>query len=322
MKTLITLLLAFVLIVPAWAQTDTTKVEDDFEEMIEKIVDTHDTIVTASDAEKDTVHIRIGKHHVEVVSGDKNTHIDVETMDDFESKWDDYKWEWDPEVEDAKPKKKKKRKFDGHWEGLDFGVNLLMDQAPLGDKVAPYALYPEGTPNFMEVRPEKSFEVNWNIAEYSFGLGSYMGFVTGIGLNFNDYKFKNKYTIVKDENGMIQPSALPEEDFRKSKLSTVYLTAPLLFEVQIPGNHGSDRLFVTAGVVGGLKIGDHTKYKIGNEKSKDKGDFNLNPWRWSYMAKIGFDDFGIYATYCNTPLFESGSGPELYPLSIGVTMNF
>ena len=199
---------------------------------------------------------------------------------------------------------------------MEFGGNQLWETETA------YANYPVGTPSFLETRPEKSFEVNWNFAEYSFGFGSYMGIVTGLGINWNDYKFKNKYTIELDNNGVVQPVALAEKDFRLSKLSTVYLTAPLMFEFQIPGNHGQDRLFVAAGLIGGLKLGEHTKTKIGDNKEKDKGDFNLSPLRWGYTARIGFDDMGIFATYYNTKLFENGKGPEVTPLTIGFTFNF
>ena len=306
MKTLITLIVAFAIAFPAIAQTDSVQVtEPDFENLIKK------TDAVNVKEKKDTVHVRLGKHHVEIISGDKKTHIDVEELNEFESKWDDYDFEIN-EVETIHSKRK--RKFDGHWDGIDFGGNFLLD--------TDYSMYPEGTPDFLLTRPEKSFEFNWNFAEYSFGFGSYVGIVTGLGLNFNDYKFKNRLTIQTDENGLIQPVELPEGDFRKSKLSTVFLTAPLMLEFQIPGNHGQDRLFIAAGLIGGVKLGEHTKTKIGNEKLKDKGDFNISPLRWGYTARIGFEDMGIFATYYNTPLFEEGKGPATTPVTVGLTFSF
>jgi hypothetical protein len=249
---------------------------------------------------KDTVHVRIGNQNIEIITSDRDTKVKIDDAEGLP-----------PDIECSK---KRKRKFDGHWDGLDFGANLLLE--------TDYSMYPEGTPEFLETRVEKSFEFNMNLFEYSFGFGQYLGLVTGLGFNFNDYKFKNRYSFKKDENGVLQPYALPEGDFRKSKLSTVYLTAPLLFEFQIPDNRGEDRLFVAGGVIGGLKLGEHTKYKIGDEKSKDKGDHGIAPLRWGYTARIGFDDFGIYGTYYNTKLFEDGVGPATTPVTIGVTLSF
>ncbi|MBP7508982.1 MAG: hypothetical protein KA807_14310 [Prolixibacteraceae bacterium] len=288
--------------------TDSTEAVTETEEIEETEEDVQYKDSTKT-SEKDTVHIRIGKHAIEITTDEDKTHIDVERIDEFESRWE----RKEREQYDRKHYGSRKR-FDGHWMGIDFGGNQLLNTN--------YSLYPEGTVSFMETSPEKSFEVNINLFEYSFGFSSYFGLVTGLGVNFNDYKFKNRATIIKDENGVIQPSPLPEGDFRLSKLSTVFITAPLLVEFQIPGQWDEDRLFITAGVIGGVKINEYTKTQIGEEKRKDKGDHNLSPVRWGYTARVGFESFGLYATYYNTKLFKSGLGPDTTPFTVGVTFTF
>jgi hypothetical protein len=273
-------------------------------------------------ADGDTVNIRIGKKSMEIITKDKNTHVNIETLEDFESSWDEdddnsksfnQNWEFDSDNFSLK-KQNKKRRFDGHWQGIDFGGNQLWDVK------YPTTLYDGSAGDFLATRPEKSFEFNFNFAEYSFGFNSYMGLVTGLGFNFNDYKLKNSYTVYRDEQGIIQPRLLPTDDLRKTKISTVYLHAPLLFEFQIPGQY--DRMFVSGGIIGGVKLGQHTKTKIGSDKAKSRSDLNLSPVRWGYTARIGFEDVGLYATYYNTKFFEAGKGPEATPLTIGFTFTF
>jgi len=259
----------------------------------------------------DTVHIRVGNHAIEIITEDKKTHIDVDKLDDFDSRWGHHD---DDEIKTIY--RHKGNKFDGHWSGIDFGGNQLLNTT------YPAAIYPEGTPEFITTSPEKSFEVNLNLLEYSFGFTSYFGFVTGLGLNFNDYKFKNRYTLTKDDNGVIQPATLPEGDFRLSKLSTTFITAPFLLEVQIPGQFDNKRIFITAGVIGGVKIHEHIKTQIGEEKKRDNGDFNINALRWGYTARIGFENMGIFATYYNTKLFKDGFGPDTTPATIGLSFTF
>ncbi len=264
----------------------------------------------------DTVHIRVGNHAVEIISNDKNTRIDVERIDSFQTRWEN--WDNnnfdDEEIETIKHREHKK--FDGHWGGIDFGGNQLLNTT------YPSEIYAEGTPEFLTTAPEKSFEVNLNLIEYSWGFSSYIGFVTGLGFNFNDYKFKDNYTIKTDENGKIQPVELEDSDFRMSKLSTTFITAPLILEFQIPGQYDHKRLFVSAGVIGGVKIHEHTKTKIGDEKKRSNGNLNIAPLRWGYTARIGFEDFGVYATYYNTKLFEKGTGPETTPFTVGLAFCF
>jgi hypothetical protein len=262
-------------------------------------------------AKKDTVQIRVGKHNVEVITDGENTQIEVEKIKDFKSRWENNDWD-DEKIKPIKHKNHNK-KFDGHWDSFDFGGNMLYKTN--------YDNYAAGTPHFLDIRPEKSFECNINFAEYSFGFGQYIGIVTGLGFNFNDYKFKNQYTI-EAIDGVLQPVALPNEDFRLSKLSTGFLTAPLMLEIQIPGNGGEDRLFIAGGLIGGLKMGEHTKTRIGDQKLKNKGDHFVSPLRWGYTARIGFEDMGVFATYYVTELFESGKGPVTNPLTIGLTFSF
>lgn len=296
------------------AQTDTTATDSEFDQLISNMQTDQDSIQKTEKSDSDTLKVRLGNANVKIVTKDNKAHIDVETDDsDVNRKWNKYDKDYE---RTHKPKvKRSRKKFDGHWDAMEFGGNLF-------DKTDYQTLYPVRNYDFMETSPEKGIEFNLNFAEYSFGFGSYMGIVTGLGINWNNYRFKNNNTIIKDENGMIQAVDLPTEDFRKSKLTTIYLTAPLMFEFQIPGNYGQNRLFVAGGVIGGVKIGEYTKYKIGKEKSKNKGDFNLSPFRWGYTARIGFDDFGIYATYYNTPLFIDGKGPATTPYTVGITCSF
>lgn len=320
MKTFIFTVLITFIAFSSFAQSDSIPATiNEFDALINTNQET-DTIVVIENKEpkskksdNDTLQVRVGKHNFEIITDDSKTHIDVEKIDNFKSKWD--KDDWEPQTL-KKAKKHHKKKFDGHWAGTDFGGNLLLTD------VNSYSIYPDGTAKFMDTSPEKSFEFNINFAEYSFGFGQYIGFVTGLGFNFNDYKFKNRYTLTKDESGIIQPVALPEGDFRMSKLSTAYLTAPLLLEIQIPGNNGHDRMFITGGLIGGLKISEHTKTKIGGEKLKDRGDHNVAPFRWGYTARIGFENMGVYATYYNVNLFEDGKGPAVTPVTIGLCFTF
>jgi hypothetical protein len=321
MKTFMTFALLCLIAISLTAQTDTMSVDVVQQELDRMATISDDSLNetnilspdTSVVVKKDTVRIRVGNRSVEIVSGNDNTYIDIEKMEEFESKWEkksEKSFEQEFDVKKHSPKKKRKR-FNGHWAGIEFGGNQLLNIE-----------YPDGAPAYLTTLPQKSFEVNWNFYEYSFGFCPYIGIVTGLGLNFNDYKFKYRYTLAKDDNGIIQPVALPEGDFRLSKISTGYLQAPLLLEFQIPGYTLNQKFFLAGGVIGGLKLGDHTKTQIGKEKLKDKGDHNIAPLRWGYTARVGFDNFGLYATYYNTPFFEKDKGPSATPFTIGATLTF
>lgn len=146
-----------------------------------------------------------------------------------------------------------------------------------------------------------------------------------MGLEFNNYRFDGDNSIIKDP--VTREIVSLEYDagtyIEKTKLAATYLTVPLLLEFQIPVS-GHKRIHISGGVIGGLKIGSHTKvvYKEDGSKQKDKinDDFNLSPLRYGVTARIGYRALKIFATYNLTQMFETGQGPELYPVSIGLIL--
>lgn len=251
-----------------------------------EIVLTPDTIVASPD--QDTTIVRIGKKDVKVIDHNDGTEI---------------LWGKD------KHRRDRSGRFNGHWEGIEFGFN--------GFDEADYSDY-NGI-EFMSLNQGKSAEFNLNFYELNIGLAkSYVGLVSGMGLSFNSYRFENPYTLVK-ETTRTEPVLLDYEDLSKTKLAISYLNVPLLLEFQIPVNQNEGRLFINAGLVGGVKLGSHTKVKHGDTKDKDRSGFNLNSFKYSATARVGYKDVSLFATYSLTPLFQSGKGPELTPFTIGIS---
>jgi hypothetical protein len=178
-----------------------------------------------------------------------------------------------------------------------------------------YSGYP--LPNFMDLNHNKSLEVNINLFKYSISLQKKhksIGLVTGLGLNFNDYRFSNDITI-KNENGYIVAVPITASNLQKTKLSTGYLTVPLLLEFQFPKE---TNLWMSVGVIGGLKMGSHTKVKVNGTKSKDRNDFNISPFRGGATARLGYKGFNVFGTYYFTPFFRDNRGPAMEPFTIGL----
>lgn len=239
---------------------------------------------------QDTAIVRIGKKEVKVIDHDGGTEI---------------RWGKD------KHRKDHSGKFNGHWQGLEFGFNAF-------DK-PDYSMYNTADKDFMSLNQGKSLEFDFNFYELNIGLcKNYVGLVSGMGLSFNNYRFENPYTLQKGTN-RTEPVLLDYDDLSKTKLAVSYLNVPVLLEFQIPVNQKEGRLFINAGLIGGVKIGSHTKVKHGDTKDKDRSGFNLNSFKYAATARIGYKDICLFANYSLTPLFESGKGPELTPFTIGIS---
>lgn len=246
----------------------------------------------------DTTIVGLGNKGVSIVEGKDGTAINIIEMDD------------DSKIE---KKKKSKAKFRPHYAGLELGLNNFL---------TPEQTLPAGT--FMNLNTSKSWNWNLNFLEYGFGLGtSYVGLVTGMGLEWSNYVFDANNTIEEDVNGNIinVPDPFPDATVTKSSLKTTYLSAPLLLEFQIPA--GKKRIHISGGVIGGVKLGSKTKvkYNDGNkQKSVIKDDYSLSPFKYGATVRIGYRMINLYANYYFSPLFSETSTPELYPFSVGINL--
>ena len=222
--------------------------------------------------------------------------------------------DWDQEDNDHERRRRRTR-FRGHWSGIEFGFNnyLSSDKSfSMPDNI-----------DYMTLQSSKSTNFNINFTQLSLGLTRHFGFVTGLGLNWNNYRFDGNNNIQKGPDGIIE-ELYPGLNLDKSKLTTLFLTLPLMLEIQIPVDN--NRLHIAAGAIGALKLGSHTKMVFEDGHTvKSWGDFSLNMLRYGATARVGYGNFQLYGTYYYTPLFQSGKGPagnDLYPFEIGVALAF
>lgn len=271
---------------------------------------------------KDTTRIRLGNKGIAIMEDSTGTSVKITEINKNDDNNETEVTVNDDNNANEDRESRKRSKFKGHWSGIDLGFNDFMN-SDLTMTRKPGAEY-------MDLNTGRSWNVNLNIMQYSFGFGTdVIGLVTGLGFEFNDYHFDGNNSIMKDSVGNIAPLDYTKLNINldKSKLSTVYLTVPLLLEFQLPhGASHNKRFHIAAGVIGGLKLGSHTKvvYYENSKKQKDKvrDDFNINALRYGLTARVGYHGLNLYANYYPTPLFEKDKGPELYPFAVGLSLGF
>ncbi|HOP03239.1 MAG TPA: outer membrane beta-barrel protein [Tenuifilaceae bacterium] len=284
------------------SEPDTISVQP-VEQTVSKTID-----IEIDENKVDTTRIRFGKQKVYIIEKDGSTAIEIPEKNDEDFDDDDDDRDYDFTY-------KRKPRFEGHWAGFEWGFNGFMDPN--------YSINMKDDLKYLELRQGRSWNINLNILQYSLGFGTdKVGLVTGLGFEFNDYHFRNN-TNIKVENGVTMvDSSYFDQSVTKSKLSTSHLTIPLLLEFQIPTYHDKHRIFISTGVIGGVRLGTHTKvvYDDGDEKNKVKGDFNLAAFRYGLTARIGYRGLKLFANYYPTALFEKDKGPEVYPFSVGLIL--
>lgn len=203
--------------------------------------------------------------------------------------------------------------FKGNWAGIELGFN--------GYAKEDYSNYT--VKNFMDLRTIKSINFRLNLVQIDLGIQkakNNMGFVTGLGIESKNFRFENRYTLQNIE-GVTQPEPITHDRLKKSKLHVLYVTAPILFEMQFP-TQSNNRFHVSAGLEGGFRLSSHTKIKYndgdGWKKSKNRNSFNLNDFKLDAQLRIGYQRTHIFFSYALIDLFEKNKGPKLTPITIGI----
>lgn len=142
---------------------------------------------------------------------------------------------------------------------------------------------------------------------------------SGVGVNWNNYRFKNNSTVsASNDSTMFVEDSI---SYNKYKLRTTYLQVPLMLGVKI--GKLNRPLGIQVGVIGGLRLSSVIKQKYQLETAaydtKINDDFNLSPFKLDATARVGIGDFGVFARYSLTSLFEKGKAPELIPFQLGIS---
>jgi len=234
----------------------------------------------------DTTKVRIGTKNINIIDHPKASSESTSSDDFYQSS------------------------FVGNWRGLDFGFLSYAKN-----------MYVEG--NSADLKQPQSNQINLNIFQYSIGLQrnrNTVGIVSGIGLRMDNYKFANPYTFIKG-NYLLEAVKLDHADLKKSKLFVNYLTVPLLLEIHIPVDHNSNHISISAGVIGNVRIGSHTKVKFGDTKEKYRSDFFLRPFNFTETIRLGYRQFGLFMNYDNNYLLKGTISPIIRPIAFGFFFN-
>ena len=110
-------------------------------------------------------------------------------------------------------------------------------------------------------------------------------------------------------------------EYRKSKVNLVYLDLPI--ELKLRWKNGFK---LVPGFKVGYLIDSKQKYK-GDRfdeavmvKVKTKTIRQLEDWSYGFTLRVGYKIVSLYGYYQISNIFERGKGPEMNPISVGITI--
>jgi hypothetical protein len=167
--------------------------------------------------------------------------------------------------------------------------------------------------------------------DYPFRTNPHLSTAIGAGIATDNIYFKETYVGLKESSSTLQFRDVSDTNhFKKYKLSTAYLEAPLELRYRSNPENDSKSFKAAIGAKVGLLLNAHTKGKTlqnsdGNTitsytlKENSKRYFNTN--RISVTGRVGYGHFTLFTSYQLTPLFKEGVASTIRPMTIGLTIS-
>lgn len=213
-----------------------------------------------------------------------------------------------------------KKTISTNWLILDLGFANLRDKTDYGSAEAQAYLHANGGPAFtkddMKLNTGKSSNVNlWFFMQKLNVSHQVLNLKYGLGLEMYNYRYDKNISYHKDPAYIFRDSI----DFSKNKLYAGYITVPMMININVtPGKRNG--FSFSAGVSAGYRVGSKNK-QVSDERGKQKirGDFDLEPWRFAYIAEMGIGPVRIYGSYSINPLHQQGL--VQYPYTFGLRLS-
>jgi hypothetical protein len=208
-----------------------------------------------------------------------------------------------------------------HSFNLDLGTNNYLENEKFPDQNALYT-----------VRPWGSWYVGLNSVRRT-RIARVLFAEWGLGASWYNFKFQNENVFMrKDATGVTFEEDTRPYEFKKSKLTALYLNASFVPMLDFGGNRRKAMFFdgdhsesfrFGAGPYVGYRIDSYSKqeYKIEGDKNQERNrdNYYLNNIRYGIRAQIGLRDTDLFFCYDMNELFSKDKGPKLNAFSFGIS---
>lgn len=197
---------------------------------------------------------------------------------------------------------------------VDLGVNNYLSEGKFPTSDNPYAVKGWG-----------SWQVGLNfMAAQRLAKGFYWNF--GMGFHFYNFKFENRDFQAARGDDQIEFIQRTDVDGFKSKISSSYLTAMTMLELDFGkmNDNGRKGFRIAAGPYAGYRLGGQSKYVYeeiggsGRSKDKEPTGLYLENFRYGIRGELGIGRMKFFTSYDLNELFQDGKGPALNPITFGV----
>lgn len=223
-------------------------------------------------------------------------------------------------------------RFSTEYAILDFGITNFIDRTNYA-AAGTYIVNRPGSPQISEadfrLRGGKSININiWFFIQNFELVKRFVNLRYGLGIELNNYHFRSPVSfrengIVPYTGGVQTNSPFVFRDsiaFSKNKLAADYFTIPLMLEFKTaPRRQTTPVVSAAFGVSGGYLYSQRNKQISPQRgKQKNKGDYNMERFKFSYIGELGVGRLHLYGSYTPKSIFEKGLNLRSYAIGIRI----
>jgi hypothetical protein len=221
---------------------------------------------------------------------------------------------WDSERHTHKGHYYKPSTFTTNWFQVDLGFANFNDQTNYASSSA-QQFAPGAKSDWFNLRNGKSVDVNiWLFMQRLNLIKHVVNLKYGLGIELNNYRYSENIKFLKNPTEVIQDSI----NFTKNKLAADYVTVPLMLNFNFTPNRRND-FGLSVGASAGYLYSSRQKLisaQMGKTKTHD--DFDLRPWKISWIAELQLGPVSLYGSYAIQSMFKDGL--DQIPYTVGIRL--
>jgi hypothetical protein len=201
-----------------------------------------------------------------------------------------------------------------NWGIVDFGFCNYSDKTNYAQSSADGFLGAGVGESQFQLRTGKSINFNLWIFMQKLNITKHMlNLKYGLGIETNNYRYDDTRVKYLKNPTMV---VLDTISHTKNKLAADYLTIPLMLNFNFTPKRDEGFGF-SVGVSAGYLYSSRQKVNGGEgDKQKTRGNFDLEPWKISYIAEIQLGPVKFYGSYAAKSMFSKGLDQTPYNFGI------
>lgn len=205
-----------------------------------------------------------------------------------------------------------------NWGIIDLGFNNYSDNTNYSSAEA-QQFAPGSTEDWFKPRSGKSINVNiWFFMQRLNVIKRVVNLKYGLGLELNNYRYKEH---IRFQESPVLVYKDPLIKYSKNKLAADYITVPLMLNFNFtPGKDNQRSFGLSVGASAGYLYSARQKFisdETGKEKMKD--DFELRPYKLSYVGELQLGPMKLYGSMATQSMFEKGL--DQVPYNVGIRLS-